>query len=251
MLERKLALEPYAHHIDWYDHMFDRRAEGVPVWKRNTRDDFPSRRKQFDLLVTPLPSGAYHHVPPHGVKGDVRRPARWACGGPESYALGPFKGLDDDTEVVAYLDEAMHQGMGKERMRFADVPDGVFWARYMPTEDGKGHSRRQLFIGHDFFVELEYRSEDWRSNYQTTSVEVTKVEDVRLSSEPLVCWAQRHMRNLKSPLLAIDSTRHRGEWWATDFNLAPGFEACIRDHLTPTQVVDTLKKFYFRHCAEG
>lgn len=252
--DRKLALDPYKHHVDWYDHMFDRRAAGVPIWKRNTRDDFPPRREQFKRLMTysevhPQFRAAFN-VPAHGVKGEEWIPARWLHGG-KRYGLGPFQSLDDETEVVAYLDETMHQGLGKERMPFKDVPDGVFWSHYMPTEDGKGHSRRWLNIGDKWLALLEYRSEDWRSNFQTTDIDLRFValNDASVARDSMFNWMRSQMIELKSPLFAVDGTLSQGEWWATDVNLAPGFEACIRDRLTPTQVVSAIKKFYFEHCA--
>jgi hypothetical protein len=250
---RPLALDPFKYHVDWYDQMFDRRGEGVPVWKRNTRDDFPPRQKQFEILR----EGHHFDVPEHGRK----RPERYWESQPEGYDplydpgfCGPQEPHGGgDAEVVAYLDETMHQGMGKERMRFADVPMGAFWARYVPTPDGRGHSRRWLTIGHRWFAVLEYESDDWRSNHQTTDVRVLCVRDVsKPHGDNFLNWMTSIMVKLKSPLLAIDATKDaQGRYWATDLNLAPGFEACLHDSLTSTQVVDAIKEFWYRHCREG
>jgi PAS domain S-box-containing protein len=224
-----LAIDPYPW-LDYYDHCFERAGAGVPVWRRNTRPDFPPRRAQLLTLAETLPAhGAPARVPPFGVAGGQ------TLGGP------PPAPTD---EVVAYENESLHQGRGRYRARLADVPSGTLWVAFVSPPGGKGESVRWLRVGARAFA-LRYRSdEDWRSNVGTTSLVVEAV-----TLPPAVyALTEELMRRAKSPLLAVDcAVDGAGGLWATDLNWAPGLRGSgVEEYLPARACADEIKRAFFR-----
>lgn len=226
--ERPLAIDPYPW-LDYYDHWFERVREGVPVWQRNTRPDFPERRAQLTTLHEALAAyGAPARVPPFGVAGDAP-------------LLGPAPAPSD--LVIAYEREDLHQGQGRSRLAFADVPAGTLWADFVPPPGGRGQSVRWLRVGRHGFS-LRYRSDDdWRSNVSTTEIEVEALE----LPPPVRAMTDELMRRARSPLLAVDCTvAEDGGLWATDLNWAPGLRGSgVQEHLPSRACADEIKRAWY------
>jgi hypothetical protein len=233
-----LALAPYPY-TDYYDCMLDRRGPGVPVWRRNTRDDFPTRREQLNALAC-----AFERFPLTG--GGV---PRWGIGREQHHPASGRSRVGLGERVVVYEDETMHQGLGKRLGSLAGVLGHECWAEFVPHPATGGESVRWLRVGALGFV-LRYRSPgDWRSNVGTDEI---KVEATTLPpSVDALC--EHLMRIYKSPLLAIDlAVSYWGAMFATDLNLAPGLRGSgVEDHLRPTACAEAIKAYYYEVCADG
>lgn len=139
-----------------------------------------------------------------------------------------FLSLDDS--VVAYWDEMAHAGDGKEKYTYSHA------LKYYPnlycSEFVQGHpgcSERYLFIGNRCF-RYSYRSEDWRSNVDSTI------------SEPDEVFGYELRKTFNNPLCAFDFVG----WLAIDFNIAPGLNGFgLEKLISGLEVVKELKKFIY------
>lgn len=233
-----LALAPYGW-LDHYDHMMDRRAPGVPVWQRNTRDDFPTRREQLRVM-----GEAFHRRIEEGRPvGDV---PRWGVGARELNVELWACPVRDHDKVVVYFDETMHQGEGKRLDLKCNVGPDECWADFIEPPPTGGESVRWLKVGRFEFA-LRYRSSgDWRSNVRTDYIEVEE-----LSLPAGACdLCDELMRRYRSPLLAIDfAVSSDGSKWATDLNLAPGLRGSgVEDYLSGRACAEEIKRFWYEVC---
>jgi hypothetical protein len=233
-----LAIAPYPY-LDYYDHMLDRARPGVPVWPRNTRADFPTRREQLGVLDRDLRR--------HPAIGCVA--PRWGVGRRQALAGALDEPLAPDARVVVYEDETMHQGMGKRIDVRGDVGPEECWAEFIEPPETGGQSVRWLRVGRRGFV-LRYRSPgDWRSNVGTEEITVEAT-----ALPPAVdALCESIMRLYRSPLLAIDlAVSYWGAMFATDLNLAPGLKGSgVADHLRPTACAEAIKAYYYEVCRDG
>ncbi|HEU4409683.1 MAG TPA: hypothetical protein VFS43_30795 [Polyangiaceae bacterium] len=223
-----LAIDPYPW-LDYYDHWFERVRDGVPVWRRNTRPDFPGRTAQLTTLAEALTSfGAPARVPPFGVAG-------------AEPLVGPSPSPHE--RVIAYEREDLHQGQGRYLTNLADVPAGTLWVAFVPPPGGRGQSVRWLRVGRHAFALRYVSDDDWRSNVDTSAIDV---EGLALPA-PVMAMTDELMRRARSPLLAVDCTvAEGGGLWATDLNWAPGLRGSgVQDHLPARACADAIKRSWY------
>lgn len=209
--------------LDYYDHWFDSRAPGIPTWNRNGRA-FPTRREGFEQMQRAgIPTA------PSGVVAALAR-------------------AHPDQQLVVYVDETQHQGLGKELLPAAEAarqhPERLA-SLYLPPDDGRVVSLRLLRVGARAFAIRYEGGADWRSNHGTEAIDL--IDSPLLAAHDGALEAL--MRQNRSPLLAIDLVPHQGHWYATDLNLAPGMRGTgLSDALPSRQAVEVIKEAFFAYC---
>lgn len=236
---KTVGIETGGWYTDYYDFWFDRKDSSDVIWNRNDRE-FPNRTEQFKIMNKHFMSIVLSSAPQDYV-------VAWAD---TPYDMSKITGSIKD--VVVYTDETMHMGLGKEILPLKEAVQKyphclatIFYENPFP-EQGKSVSRRLLMIGKKPFL-LEYISyQDWQSNVGDGDVNILDEE----IPQQLINLSIDIMRELKSPLLAIDFVpqklnNDRIIWNATDLNLAPGLKGSgMEKKLSGKLVTEELKKSY-------
>ena len=213
--------------LDFYDHAFYSRYNADIVWERRSRTGM-SKRDQFAFL-----EHQRLETPIHGTVTEVYEEIRKGhfLAGDLFDKLG--RGL---LQVVVYLDEYAHRGLGKLR-----VPLELALDRYphrycnefiQTTPSCDSVSYRYLQVGKKSFW-LRYTGHDsWMSNH---------AEDVDV--EYLCANEDRFKFAVEHPLFAIDFIQGKA-LYAIDFNTAPGLEDARIPLNGPQEIYDLVEKWY-------
>lgn len=213
--------------LDFYDHAFYSRYNADITWERRSRTGM-SKRKQFLFLEN---QGL--ETPIHGTVVEVYRELR------KGHLLAGdlfdklARGL---LQVVVYLDEYAHRGLGK-----LQVPLELALDRYphrycsefiQTTPSCDSVSYRYLQVGKKSFW-LRYTGHDsWMSNC---------VEEVDV--EYLCTNEDKFKFSIDHPVFAIDFVPGR-VLYAIDFNTAPGLKGTGIPLKDPQEIYDLVEEWY-------
>lgn len=142
--------------------------------------------------------------------------------------------------IVVYHDENSHQGYDKTLMDYKTVNnelDGKLFSFYIKPNNF-GRTYRYLRIN-EFEVWLKYQSDDWRSNFNTKSIEILYQPDNSLLE-----------LDLNYPLYAIDFIKDENDIkYAIDFNIAPSLRNIdgIKDIISLKEIYKQIEKWYLKN----
>lgn len=196
--------------IDYYDHYFDLQGE---VFRRMTNEGM-DRKEMIEFLkkhglITP-PCGIVREMQYHGL-------------------------IRDDVYVVVHTDIHSHRGENKFLMLYKEAlekhPD-AFMVLYVSSFTGV--SWRYLRVGDRSFM-LRYKSEDWRSNWDTSEIVIEQEDasDIEI--------------DIDAPLFAIDFVKNvkpdgNPVMVAIDYNIAPQIKGTgVEELLEASIVADAIK----------
>lgn len=206
--------------IDYYDHHFDGYTSEMVFERKSTGG---MRRQEMLEYLKSLKL----NVPLFGKPAEICNQLRQRYNMPDDV-------VDFPQYVVIHLDETAHCGEGKIRLPLNDAlksyPDHLAVEYIFALPSGLGQSWRYLQIGDKKFW-LRYTSKnDWRSNYGDVEIEMVYREEDGYHPE------------IDAPLFAIDFIVAQGEFYAIDFNIAPGIKGTgIENTLHGREVVEAIK----------
>jgi len=204
-----MKLKLISNFIDYYDHWFD--IDNEQRFYRITTDGM-NRGQMFGFM-------RQHKLTPplYGIVSHLKN----AC----------YLELED--KVVVYTNENVHCGEGKLLMTLEEAYQqypNCLCTQYLNTEKVFGYavSYRHLQIGYKAFW-LRYTSfTDWRSNCGDGDIDLIEERDII---------------SINKPLFAIDFVKYNNNYYAIDFNIAPGIKGTGVEKIIPAkQVVELIKE---------
>lgn len=203
-----MKLRLVSNFIDYYDHWFD--IDCKNQYRRVTTDGM--NRGQMFLFMK-----QYHLITP--IYGIVKH-------------LKYANYFELDEKVVVYIDENIHCGEGKLLMTLEEAyqkyPNCLCTQYLNNNVFGYAVSYRHLQIGNRAFW-IRYTSfTDWRSNCGDGDIDLIE------EREPILTGI---------PLFAIDFVQYNNDYYAIDFNIAPGIKGTgVEKIISAKQVVELIKQ---------